>query len=755
MAQQQSFAECFKENNEKVFVQLDKNVLIAGEELNFNAFVVNASTLKPGGISKILYFELDNAANIPVFSWRINLEKGIGSGMVVLPDSLQSGKYNLKAYTNWMRNNSQGFFYSTDLIINSLRETLENGYKESTVLDTTQIEIFPEGNNLLAGVVNKLGIRVLPAQRTSLTLKDNEGTLIATATTNSEGRAIISYLPQPGKSYTIIANDKGISKPLPRVYNYGTVLCVQYSDNDLIIKLRSRSGQMDEASKATLRFKSRGHILFDKLIDISKDSLVVTIPYTTLPAGIVEISLISENQRVLAKRMVAILPSVNNVNISLTENSLIRQKTVPLKVSTSGLSLNDSAFLALSVAADSQWKNRSVNHAILPYLLFSSELDGYCYSGDSFNQNQIDTILLTTTADQYLWSNARYDSISRCRFMAENKGYVFQGKLLQSSTLMPLTNTLVVLATSDSIPVLRYCKTDSLGRFYFLLNRFFDNRDLILQAQDAKVSDLLWNIDSKTTENKQHGIITQKYDPELSQYLDLCRNTQLVNAVYKTDLYTEPKVKWNENEKIYNFSYKPDFVVRPADYSELVDFNEISANILPTVSFKKSVNEYILHVFDIKNHLQYFQNASLLLNGIPFSDFSYLASLGSKDIDLIEIFSTYLMYGDWSFYGLLSVYTKDRKMPKSFFNDKNICFVRNRVAGEKPSEIYRDNSHYDNNLPDFKRTLYSGFLDMIEGNRYQILNIRTSNLRGIYTLDIQGITTDGVPMSFSQQMEVK
>jgi hypothetical protein len=262
----------------------------------------------------------------------------------------------------------------------------------------------------------------------------------------------------------------------------------------------------------------------------------------------------------------------------------------------------------------------------------------------------------------------------------------------------------------------------------------------------------LWKIDPKTTSTKTLKFDKQQYSHEFWQYLDFCRNLRFVDAVYETQMITEPKVGWSAGSQVYNLNYKPDFVVRPEDYSELIDFKELSSNILPTVSFKKSANEYSLHVFDMKNRIQYSQNASLLLNGIPFSDLSYIAALGSKDIANIEIFSTHLMYGDWSFYGLVSVFTKDRKMPKSFLNDKNICFVRNKVSGVDRIHLYRDNSFSDRFLPDFKRTLYAGFLN---SKAEQVFHVSASNLIGYYCIDLQGITKNGEPLNFFGEMEVK
>ena len=47
-------ATCFIQNNEKVFVQLDRHILMSGEDLNYNCFVLNASAHKPSALSKVV-----------------------------------------------------------------------------------------------------------------------------------------------------------------------------------------------------------------------------------------------------------------------------------------------------------------------------------------------------------------------------------------------------------------------------------------------------------------------------------------------------------------------------------------------------------------------------------------------------------------------------------------------------------------------------------------------------------------------------
>ena len=98
----QNYCESFP--REEMFVQTDRDVYIAGEEIWFSMFLFNRQSATLTGASRIAYFEILNNDNRPVVQKRVGIEGGTGSGKVVLPDTLSAGVYTLRAYTNWMKN---------------------------------------------------------------------------------------------------------------------------------------------------------------------------------------------------------------------------------------------------------------------------------------------------------------------------------------------------------------------------------------------------------------------------------------------------------------------------------------------------------------------------------------------------------------------------------------------------------------------------------------------------------------------------
>jgi hypothetical protein len=89
---------------EEIYIHTDREDFIAGEDLWFNLYLIDRKSLTPSLTSGIVYFELLNFENRPLVQKRIFLENGFGPGQIVIPDTLGSGSYTIRAYTSWMKN---------------------------------------------------------------------------------------------------------------------------------------------------------------------------------------------------------------------------------------------------------------------------------------------------------------------------------------------------------------------------------------------------------------------------------------------------------------------------------------------------------------------------------------------------------------------------------------------------------------------------------------------------------------------------
>ncbi len=102
---------------EEVFIHTDREEFIAGEDLWFNAYLIDRQKCMPALNSKILYFEVLNSENRHVAQKRIYMNNGFGPGQIILPDTLSTGIYTIRAYTNWMKNSLPSNCFMKDITI--------------------------------------------------------------------------------------------------------------------------------------------------------------------------------------------------------------------------------------------------------------------------------------------------------------------------------------------------------------------------------------------------------------------------------------------------------------------------------------------------------------------------------------------------------------------------------------------------------------------------------------------------------------
>src|SRR5665213_3572114 len=113
--------ETYANNNyqEKVFLHTDKTVYVSGEILWFKTYVTDANTNNFSFSSKICYVEIIGADKKPLMQGKIDIDSGRGNGSFLIPSSIRTGNYLIRAYTNWMKNFApQYYFEQTITIIN-------------------------------------------------------------------------------------------------------------------------------------------------------------------------------------------------------------------------------------------------------------------------------------------------------------------------------------------------------------------------------------------------------------------------------------------------------------------------------------------------------------------------------------------------------------------------------------------------------------------------------------------------------------
>jgi hypothetical protein len=345
--------------------------------------------------------------------------------------------------------------------------------------------------------------------------------------------------------------------------------------------------------------------------------------------------------------------------------------------------------------------------------------------------------------------------LSGSDFPLEDRSYMLTGTLKSRTTNAPISGGRIILAVIDSLfPHIRYSRTDSTGRFHFYLDRWFDNREIILQNGGTAVEGgVVWEIDRKKLAVLRSPYIPYTVHQEESNSVATLNESRLVESVYGEKV---PALPAEAIPPGTNYFGPPDMSVKPADYSDLVNLKEISENILPGVRFGSKGTTFAIQVFNVRTG-QWPESKLILLNGVPFYDMNYIATLGTKDIRRIEVIGGNYLLGDLTLEGLVSIYTNDHKIPESYLKNRSFIFQNTVVPSDEPAKsIVADRADaVTSHDPDFRVNLLWDPAREITGGQKLVIRFPVSLITGTYDIAVNGLTRKGTVLSGKTSFEVK
>jgi len=113
---------------EKFYLFTDRSFYASGEMVLFRVFNMSHTLLKRNNWSTVIYVELINSLNTPVAQGKYLLGPGGASGQIMIPDTLTTGSYYIRAYTKWMRNYPPSVYFHVPLAILNPHKASMAGY---------------------------------------------------------------------------------------------------------------------------------------------------------------------------------------------------------------------------------------------------------------------------------------------------------------------------------------------------------------------------------------------------------------------------------------------------------------------------------------------------------------------------------------------------------------------------------------------------------------------------------------------------
>ncbi|MCJ7448627.1 MAG: hypothetical protein MUO72_13135 [Bacteroidales bacterium] len=752
---------------EEIYVHSDREDYIAGEDVWFNVFVVDRKTGKQSGKSRLAYFELLNPDNFPVVQKRIIIRDGYGPGNVLLPDTLSSGTYTLRVYTNWMKNFLPvNCFMKNINIYNPLRD---KSFKRKIIYENRfrknrNIEFYPEGRTLLSGVPSKVAVKVFDryqrSQQFAGVIRDIKGDSVTYFKTDEYGTASFELIPAYGNKYYVSTADSVTY--LPEVSDKGYALKVDNFSNDLISILVSvNENIVSDINKTFLLFiHTRGTKDYSEYFRISGNNVRITIPKTSLTPGINHITLFGNDGNPLCERLIFTNGrDLSGLSISGNDNYKRREKvTLELDLEKAGITSSKETNLGISVTPQSA---EMYTREIDDYLVFGTEFGYLPWDGikgriSDIDNKMIDNFLITAKSRWISWNDILSGKTDHFKFMHEEEGHLLSGWLKKRNSPEIDTGGVLYLSVPGKVATFQYARTDSTGYFNFLLPADYSRKNLIIQPAlpDDNITieiepSFSWILPTSVsyTDSLNKGF------PHLVSNLGA---SYQVNKIYGTVLRKENQTAENQIPGTVRFYGKPEQEVFMDDYIKLPVMQEIFFELVPGTRLRSRKSGYEMRIMNPLDNIFYTQPPLVMIDGVIINDHSLLANLDPETIEKIDVTRTPYLTGDLLHYGIVNVITRTGNLRNITLADY-AARLPYKVADPIPSFYapdYSDPGTKQSRIPDFRNTLFwSPSLKPDKDGKVRI-EFWTSDSASDYIVNIQGMTGDGELISVKKSIRV-
>lgn len=748
---------------EKIYLHLDRPSYWASDDIWFKAYLLNSPIPESN-----LYVELLNSSGEIVQKKMIWAQQGLAYGDFHLANTIPSGVYQIRAYTNWMRNFDDCWFFRKNLIIWNLSDKTIRENPDGLQAKDVDVQFFPEGGSFVAGLKNKIGFKLVDQKGKSLDAEgeivDDLGHRITSFRSSFKGIGNFSFEPQKNRKYTAkIKVDGGISLEvdLPKVQPDGVILkidSVEKANIQIQVAAVSRSSGDSSGSDYLIVGQAKGVIFFRREIKLVDGFFGFDIPKTLLPDGIIQFTLFDANFIPQCERLVFInhhdfIP----VDIVTDKPVYKSREKVQIDLETrTALGIPALANLSISVFnPETDLKIDDYPYTILSWFLLGSELKGnieepswYFKDDSTATVESIDNLMLTHGYRHFEWEAIRNDNFPEIDFQPEECIKV-RGKVKTVVMEKPVPNSKVTMMTVKGPLSIYNTTTDSLGQFIISDLFFNDTITVSIQALNERGNrNTVIELDKRSSESPPAILLpseiryVDKNPVNVTTYLSdvnselLNRKWHLSDTILLGDIniLMQTVKKSDGHFRIYaEADYVFDVTRQDDVYSTIFDMMDGRIPGLRYDPVEKKIS--------IRGEIP----AKLYLDGIPV-DFELISTFSASSFDKIEILRNGSIAGASGAGGAVFFYTKRGQKFENVAKDK-IGMKSSRIVGYSVIRKFYSPNYESGPAAemknDFRSTLYWNPIVRTDANGKASVGFYNSDENGEFDVVVEGLTSDG------------
>lgn len=771
---------------EKVYLHTDRSTYYISEDIWFKAYLIDARDHSLTNHSNNLHVELISPSLKIISSRIIRLDDGLGNGDFKLPNDINSGRYKIRAYTNYMRNFSDQLFFNKEILIINSNDSAQITHEAKFVENQNQLSFFPEGGSLVDNVssivafkgINKLG----RACDVVGEIYSSNGDLITTFRSAHLGMGKFFLRPLPGLKYYSIyrgPDSTAIKAELPSSFPTGVVLSATINQSDellLTTKTNPETLALISDHNLLLSLSIRNEVIKTISYKIKSPVTSFAIPTEDLPDGILMLTL-SALDLPLSERLIYIQKEDPiKIQIETDQHTYSKREPVSLKISMSGDStIKRGCNLSLAVVNENLTDKTSLfPRTITSWFLLESDVHGIVedpsYYFDLSNPSRLsdlDLLLRTQGWRDFAW---KYETLN---FLPEN-GFTISGRLTKLNLNKAIKGSRVSIGIFGTNNILTTIPVDSTGRFKLSGINMMGNARIIVSGIDQKgrmngslnLDSLTYNPSKIYDSLSVISALANINAGKLISYYSICESIRKKYKLSDTinigevhiisERRKDPQTVKVESSRSKYENPEGELIITDQMLQYANPFDVLRGRI-PGVVITGSYPNYRVIVRSITtlsgNSLPLF-----LVDGSEtrYDDFINVPVNYIDRIDVLKSGGACAMFGLKGSNGVINIITRAggefRYAPITYSENKKFPGYNAPRIFYSPSHLTNSNSDYS---PDLRSTLYWQPELTLDDSKKAILNYYNGDNSSIIRIIVEGITKTGIPVTGKAEYDVR
>lgn len=789
-----AFNERFKLLAPTLFVHIDKPFYATGDRLWMSTYLLDATShQRAAGETAMQVDLLTSTGKLIQHQW-VRMVDGRGQGNFRLSDTLITGMYRLRAYTDEDDGQRRPAFERSVSIHNLFRSDMTMHSDSAT--QTLDVQILPEGGRWISGLPARLGIKIVAPNSHGLSIEgrivDDLGIEIVRFKTNQQGMTSMLMEPKSQRTYyaDVSYNNQLQRVPLPEPENEGLLLSADAISDTTRLALTIMSSHRATADSVYILIQQRGLIVDQRKIFLQNGVGKISLPMMDWLPGLAQVTLYDAKAKPQCERLFFVPEFISPVRVTLKFNKTQYQprEQVILSVNLKDNGSPVSAALSVSITDASKVPEDTANATLPAHLLLTGELRGRVENPNQYVMNQsaetrkaLDDLLLTQ-GWRRVSGTPEADSLG---------GVSLSGRILNSENKPISGAQIIVASTAPGQSFVKSAVADEQGRFRMEGMAIADTVNLMLQIagpnarkMSVKEAFLVQEGPGKRWEFSQMTVAPNW--PMLQAQLEAARIRQEANI----DLYRDKAVELlNEvTVRAQKYNERPDDIQMRSlhnDADAVITFNEKSPNysnlyemiqgrfagvtVVRTTPAPGSAPKPQGYQVSVRGMSSFKSGTQplFLMDGLPVQDpdGTALMNFNTRDIERVEVLKnagTAGIYGVRGGNGVIAFYSKSaRSMQVNAKSNGEMTQIQFIGYPRVQREFYVP--HYDTETTastisgpvDDRDVLYWKPMIQTDTQGNGQLRFPLSDVVRTLRVVIQGVTADGRPVLSIQLVRVQ